>query len=56
MIKVFRSLRYWVALSLQLEEIIKNPNSDFNTVFKEISVTDFKEIPSVIPELSQIKK
>ena len=45
-----------ISLSLQLEEIIKNPNSDFNIVFNEIANTNFKDIPTAIPELSQIKK
>lgn len=45
-----------ICLSLQLEEIIKNPNSDFNLVFREITDTNFKDIPTVIPELAQIKK
>ena len=45
-----------ISLALQLEEIIKNPNSDFNIVFNEIANTNFKDIPTAVPELSQIKK
>lgn len=45
-----------ISLAIQLEEIIKNPNSDFNLVFREITSVNYNEIPTIIPELSQIKK
>ncbi len=43
-------------LAIQLEAIFKNPQSDFNTVFKEITDTSFNDIPQVVEELSHIKK
>lgn len=45
-----------VGLSLQLEAILKNPNSDFNLVFKELTSTNFNEIPTIAQELIAVKK
>ncbi len=38
-------------LKLQMEEILKNPESLFNTVYKELSKVSFKEIPEKSKEL-----
>lgn len=45
-----------ICLSLQLEAIFKDPSSDFNQVFNELLSTSFEDIPTIVPELSQIKK
>ena len=45
-----------LALKLQMEEILKKPNSLFNTVYKELTQIDFDEIPERSKELIKIIK
>ena len=51
--KLLKSLP--ACLSIQLEAIFKDPNSDFNTVFNELLSTKFEDIPVIVPELAKIK-
>lgn len=39
------------SLKLQMEEILKNPNSLFNTIYEELSKIKFEEIPNKSKEL-----
>ena len=44
-----------VSLSLPLESILKDPNSQFNLVFRELMLSNFDDIPEIVSQLSPIK-